>query len=236
MQAKPPATNKRTREIRGSYHQAMNASDIGGMPSDQTNKQTNKPTAQAGTREGCPCSHYTRYRLAATSLTALLRAENGPPRALPPAPVFAIFMGDEFGALCVRAPCVRCARSPRTVGLFSPLPSATVLQRGALCCNVVYCAATWCTAMRPRKASVTNAGPPLDVRSFVGELQLGGFDPASTATGSVSYTPIRKTSATLSSHVPSIPALLAVYDPHSRYPYPYSRYRYPFSRHLYAYT
>ena len=110
----------------------------------------------------------------------------------------------------------------------------TVLQRGVLCCNVVHCAATWCTAMRLRKASVSNAVRP--PRSFVGELQLGGFDPASTATGSVSYTPIRKTSATLSSHVPSIPTLLAVYDPHSRYPYPYSRYRYPFSRYLYAYT
>jgi hypothetical protein len=234
MQAKPPATNKRTREIRGSYHQCHEYERYRGNAVG-SNKQTNRqlrpePEAVARART--------------TPVTAWLQ------RVSPPSCVQRTgrrvrcrrrrFLRSSWATSSVRCACVRracaCARSPRTVGLFSPLPSATVLQRGALCCNVVYCAATWCTAMRPRKASVTNAGPPLDVRSFVGELQLGGFDPASTATGSVSYTPIRKTSATLSSHVPSIPALLAVYDPHSRYPYPYSQYRYPFSRHLYAYT
>jgi hypothetical protein len=87
--------------------------------------------------------------LAATSLTAFLRAENGPPRALPPAPVFAIFMGDEFGALCVRAPCVRLCPQPADCWPFLATSVrhcvatwCTVLQRGVLCCNVVHCDAT----------------------------------------------------------------------------------------------
>ena len=125
---------------------AMNTSDIGGMPSDQTNKQTDssgrnpRPLPVLALHPlplGCNESH----RLLACRERAAACAAAG------------------AGFCDLHGRRVRCAVRACAVRALCPQPAdcwpflatsvrhwvatwCTVLQRGALCCNVVYCDAT----------------------------------------------------------------------------------------------